>query len=259
MQEPEHVVPRSIFIHKTQSKIIIPACEHCNRAKADGEDDLRDYLIIKVGIHGHPDIFPLMVERMKPAAKKGLSKITTALMAERRPTFYETGAGILIPGYEAPLYDPVAIDTTLRWMVRGLYFHEIGIPWREDQPLSLVEVDPEDVIPTIEVFREANPTTTRKPQGNNVFWYLPAVIDEDLLDIAWLMVFFDKAAYAGFTGIPEDREGYVAPLSQRLRRNTRTWNKLRKIVDGGLVVVPPDDFFGFLSDFNARNKGWSKN
>ena len=68
VQEPEHVVPRSIFIHKTQSKIIIPACEHCNRAKADGEDDLRDYLIIKVGIHGHPDIFPLMVERMRPAA-----------------------------------------------------------------------------------------------------------------------------------------------------------------------------------------------
>ena len=178
-------------------------------------------------------------------------------MAERRPTFYETGAGI-DPRIRGSALRSSCYRTTLRWMVRGLYSHEIGIPWREDQPLSLVEVDPEDVIPTIEVFREANPTTTRKPQGNNVFWYLPAVIDEDLLDIAWLMVFFDKAAYAGFTGIPEDREGYVAPLSQRLRRTTRTWEKLRKIVDGGLVVVPPDDFFGFL-DFNARNKGWSKN
>jgi hypothetical protein len=92
------VVPGSIFVHKTQAKIVIPACHDCNNAKADGENDLRDYLIITVGIDGHPDIWDLMRERMKPAAEKGFSKIAKAFMTERQPTFYETSAGLLVPG-----------------------------------------------------------------------------------------------------------------------------------------------------------------
>jgi hypothetical protein len=255
--EPEHVVPRSIFIHKTQAKIAIAACHDCNNAKANGEDDLRDYLIITVGIDGHPDIWDLMRERMKPAADKGFSKIAKALMTERRPTFYETNAGLRIPRYKAPLYDPLAIDNTLRWMVRGLYFHDIGVPWRANQPLSLVRIDLEEVAPTIELFRVWNPDTSRKPLGNDVFWYLPTVA-EDLETIAWLMVFFGKAAYAGFTGIPEEEGYFELPISQRLQQNSARWKRLRKIVEGGLVVVPPDNFFGFLSEFHARNQNWPK-
>jgi hypothetical protein len=256
--EPEHVVPRSIFVHRNQAKIVVPACRACNNAKADGEDDLRDYLIITVGIHGHPEIWELMRQRMKPAAQKGYSKIAKALMTQRRPTFYETNAGLLIPGYEAPLYDPLASDRTLRWMVRGLYFQDIGIPWKENQPLSLVTIDMEEVAPTIELFREWNPDTSRKPLGNNIFCYLPVVAD-DLETIAWLMVFFGKAAYVGFTGIPEENGYFELPLSQRLQQNSAKWKKLKKIVEGGLVVVPPDDFLGALSAFHARNPNWPKN
>jgi hypothetical protein len=143
-------------------------------------------------------------------------------------------------------------------MVRGLYFHDIGVPWRADQPLSLVQIDVEEVSPTIELFREWNPDNSRKPLGNNVFWYLPAVAD-DLETIAWLIVFFGKAAYAGFTGIPEEEAYFELPIRQRLQQNSARWKRLRKIVEGGLVVMPPDNFFGLLSEYHVRNPNWPKN
>src|SRR5215217_3601738 len=79
--EPEHVVPRAIFVNDNQSTIVIPACHRCNNEKSAGEDDLRDYLIIAVGVHGHNEIMPLMAV-MAEATGKGFSKIGRAASEE---------------------------------------------------------------------------------------------------------------------------------------------------------------------------------
>src|SRR5215207_9347937 len=79
--EPEHVVARAIFVNDNQSTIIIPACHRCNNEKSAGEDDLRDSLVIEVGVHGHLDILPLMAV-MAESTGKGFSKYGQAAAFE---------------------------------------------------------------------------------------------------------------------------------------------------------------------------------
>ncbi len=100
--EPEHVVPRSIFVHKNQAKIVIDACHQCNNEKSGGEGDLRDYLIIRVGVGGHPDIFPLMKE-MAASTGRGISKLGLAALEDRELVIHRTPKGLRVPMYEEPV------------------------------------------------------------------------------------------------------------------------------------------------------------
>jgi hypothetical protein len=94
----EHVVPRSLFINKDLANIIIPACRDCNDRKARGEGDLRDWMIIRVGPAGHPDIEPLMHE-MAAAFGKNTSKIAKAVDEESKLTVRRRKSGILERAY----------------------------------------------------------------------------------------------------------------------------------------------------------------
>ena len=72
--QDEHVVPKSIFVNNNHASIVVPACNDCNRRKGRGEGDLRDWMIIRVGVDGHPDIEPLMHE-MAASYGMGSSKL----------------------------------------------------------------------------------------------------------------------------------------------------------------------------------------
>ena len=252
--EPEHVVPRSIFVNDNQSTIIIPACHRCNNEKSAGEDDLRDSLVIEVGVHGHPDILPLMTV-MAESTGKGFSKYGQAAAFERKPVIRRTEAGVDVPGFEVHVHDARAMRRTLCYMVRGLYFHENGRPWLPNQPMTLYDLKPEDLESTIEHFGMLGPFEFRGVMGNDVFRY--AVITQPQYpDItAWLMVFFGTVPVVSITGIPEREEERQEPTFEEvIRRKGRRERKLRGIVDRGLVIHPPEDLLGFLNWHEKRKR-----
>src|SRR5690242_15834140 len=71
--EPEHVVPRSLFFDKSQATIVIPACEECNREKAEGEGDLRDYMATSIRGRTHP-VARQLLPQIQTASRKGTSR-----------------------------------------------------------------------------------------------------------------------------------------------------------------------------------------
>lgn len=93
VMQPEHVVPRAIFINENQSNIVIDACQKCNNDKSAGEDDLRDWLIIAVDVDGHPEIRQL-IKVMAESIGKGFSAIGKAAREERAPTLRTTPGGL---------------------------------------------------------------------------------------------------------------------------------------------------------------------
>ena len=146
--QDEHVVPKSIFVNDDHASIIIPACNDCNRRKGRGEGDLRDWLIIRVGPDGHPDIEPLMHE-MAASYGKGSSKLAKAADEERKLTVRRRKSGIVEPAYKVPIPDPVPMELSVRYMVRGLYFYETGKPWMRDMPLKMQWVADDDFEETV--------------------------------------------------------------------------------------------------------------
>jgi hypothetical protein len=252
--EPEHVVPRAIFVNGNQSSIVIPACHHCNNEKSAGEDDLRDYLVITIGVHGHDDIVPLMAV-MAEATGKGFSKIGRAASEERKPVLQRTDAGVVVPVYEVPIHDVRAMERTLRCIARGLYFYENGRPWPADPPMSLHILPPADLESTLADLRRVGPVNFRNPMGNDVFKYAMVSQPEHPGVTAWAMVFFGRVLVIGITGIPEPEEERREPTFQELiRRKGRRERHLRRIVDRRLVMHPPDDLLGFLHWHEERKK-----
>jgi hypothetical protein len=243
--EPEHVVPQSIFVNKNRAKIIIPACHDCNHEKGRGEGDLRDYLIIRVGDDGHPDIRPLMYS-MRDSYLRGSSSIGRAAAEERKPVIEQRSSGIYRFGYEVPIPDPLPMDMSLRYLVRGLYFYEVRRAWLKEQPLSLSMIEDEDFDATIEYLEAPSQFGFRKPLGNNVFTWLPFFVGGNPDTSAWLMVFFGKVAVVGWIGVPEDEDERKVSFGQMIRRKGRREKQLRGIVSRGLVQPPPNDLLGYL-------------
>jgi hypothetical protein len=251
--EPEHVVPRSIFVNKNKAKIVIDACHDCNHEKGRGEGDLRDYLIIRVGVDGHRDIRPLMYE-MAESYGRGSSSIGKAADEERRPIMQRRSTGIYRFGYEVPIPDPLPMDMSLRYLVRGLYFYEVRKPWRKEQPLSLSMIEDEDFDATIDYIRGLSQFEFRKPLGKNVFTWMPAFAGGNPDTSAWLMVFFGKVAVIGWIGVPEDDDERKVSFEQMIRRKGKREKALRGIVNRGLVKPPPEDYLGFLRRHAERKR-----
>jgi len=251
--EPEHVVPRAIFLNDNQSTIIIPACHRCNNEKSAGEDDLRDSLVIEVGVHGHPDILPLM-SVMAESTAKGFSKYGRAAALQRKPVIRTTESGVDVPAYEVHVLDARAMRRTLRYMVRGLYFHENGRPWLPDQPLTLHDPPAHELEFALETFGQLGPFEFRGIMGNEVFKYA-ATTQEQYPDItAWLMVFFGTVPVIGITGIPElERERREPTFEEIMQGKGRRERRLKRIVDRGLVRTPPEDFLDFIRQYEEQN------
>ena len=251
--EPEHVVSRSIFVNDTQSTIIIPACHHCNNEKSAGEDDLRDYLIIRVGVDGHPDIYPLMHEMAK-AAGKGFSRIGKAASEERELKLRTLPSGMHVPAYEIPLPELRHMHRTLRYIVRGLHFYEQGTAWTSEMPLSLGYVDDEDFEETVRDLLSLTPNRFRPSLGNDVFKYVPVSRPGSPGVTEWLMIFFGKVAIIGYAGIAEDEKDRKLSFAERIKRKGTREKALRGIVDRRLVRTAPTDLLGFLRQYEERKK-----
>jgi hypothetical protein len=251
--EPEHVVPQSIFVDKNQAKIVIDACHDCNHRKGRGEGDLRDYLIIRVGVDGHPDIRPLMDE-MAESYGRGSSKIAKAADEERKLTVRRRKSGILERAYKVPLPDPIPMELSVRYMVRGLYFFETGKRYQRGMPLNMSWVDDEDFEETVDQMMSLAPYGFRPALGNDVFKYVPIGLAEGSNVIAWLMVFFGKVAIIGRTGDEEDDDAPTLTFDQKIRRRGNQEKRLRGIVNRELIKPPPDDMLGFLRWHEERKK-----
>lgn len=251
--EPEHVVPQSIFVVKNQAKIVIPACHECNHRKGRGEGDLRDWLIIGVGVDGHSDIVPLMHE-MAASYGRGSSKIAKAADEERKLTVRRRKSGILERAYKVPLPDPIPMELSVRYMVRGLYYFESGRRWLRGMPLNMSWVDDEDFEETVHEMLSLAPYGFRPALGNDVFKYVPIGLAEGSDVIAWLMVFFGKVAIIGRTGVEEDGDPRTLTFDQMIRRRGNREERLRGIVSRELIKPPPDDLLGFLQWHEERKR-----
>jgi hypothetical protein len=251
--EDDHVVPEAIFVNVNQATIKVPSCRKCNVQKSAGEDDLRDFMVISVGVDGHPDIYPLM-EKMAEAYGKGFSKIGKAADESRKLVLRRGKGGVLYPAFSVPFDDPWHMDRTLRYIVRGLYFHEFQRPWLKDQPLSLSTIPQENFDDVFEFFATMPGPTFREPLGNNVFTWMPISAADNPDVVAWPMVFFGRVIYVGYTGIPEDDDYFKRSFPQLIRQKGKREKQLRGIVDRRLIMPPPDDMLGFLRWHEERKK-----
>ena len=163
--------------------------------------------------------------------------------------------GLHVERVTADIADPRAMRRTLRYMVRGLYFHEYGRPWLPDQPMTLYDLPPSELESTLADFGRLGPIEFRGLMGNDILKYTTVTQAEHPDVTAWIMVFFGMVPVVAFTGIADREEERRKPTFEELIRGKgRRERKLRGVVDRGLIKPSPEDLLGFLNWYEKKRE-----
>jgi hypothetical protein len=256
--EPEHVVPQGLFYNPNQATIIISACAKCNREKGSGENDLRDFMVFSKGSQGHPTAMKVL-KTIAEATSKGMSRLGKAATEARSWQPHFTSAGIYL-GHElaVPFENPKPMMRSLRYMVRGLYFYEYGVPWPAEAPHGVILIPDYDFEPTLRQLARLSDVKQPKSLGRNVFWYVPIKLGELTDPIGWVMVFYDGVCVIGNTGIEldedEEEEKKIATFRDLLKGKGKRADRLRGLVDHRVIAKPPDNMLDFLRRYEERKR-----
>lgn len=88
--------------------------------------------------------------------------------------------------------------------------------------------------------------------GDHVFWWTPLAPDGKG-SVGWLLCFYAGELVLGITGGSFKPDG--APVkSGRLLNKGKREGYLKRVIDRGLVVTPPDDYLEFLYQAIRRGK-----
>lgn len=146
---------------------------------------------------------------------------------------------------------------SLRYMVRGLYFHEYGVRWPAESPHGVILIPDYDFYPTRSEFARFSDVKQPKALGDNVFWWVPIRLGRLTDPIGWVMVFYDGVCVMGSTGIEfehDDEEMKLVTFKDLLRGKGKRADHLRGMVDHRLILQPPDSMLDFLQQYEERKR-----
>jgi hypothetical protein len=146
--EQDHVFPASLFIEPRPALITVPACNLHNRVFSLDEEYFRDFIL--ASSYSHLEAKLLWQTKTRSTLRRKPS-YRAMLAAQLRKLEMKTAGGVFLGFLDALIADPSRINSVLRKMARGLYYHHQGEPlgpveWtihqaRADRPLPPAAVE----------------------------------------------------------------------------------------------------------------------
>jgi hypothetical protein len=252
--EPDHVVPQGLFVDVNQAKVIVPACRECNGEKGAGEGDLRDYMITSMRGRHHP-VAQKLLPQYRKSNRKGQSRI--GKRAETAPVVPRvTPEGIYLGYNMLGDFDHFPkMEQTLRFIVRGLHFHETGLSILPATTVA-IKIFPYEAYPIVVRDFDQPFLPKRQVLGPDVFSWQPLGIGSSDGKTGWLLRFYDGVAVMGMTG---GLLGFPKPVPRNphfllKKPKGKRQRILRDVVNLGLVSVPPEDYLTFLSEMEEDSR-----
>lgn len=206
----DHVFARTLFLTRTENMITVPACQACHSTKNVGEEALRTFVNTEINGSQHPDALQHL-EKAARATQRKQSRIGRAIVERSYIQDYITGAGIYLgPVVAVPTDDfREVILTTVKYVIRGLYFHETGNRLPVATPVEAAYLEP-DRIQTVFKGLQQIPNTHIEMKGNHVAGWVSWRFPDSPLSTQWLLGFNNRVFFLGWTGtLAEGRREYV--------------------------------------------------
>lgn len=135
----DHVVPQTLFLVKDEQMVTVPACSDCQREKARGERDLRNYCNWEIGGSTHSDAEEHIRKMIEGADVRTKDWLRKALA--------DAEAIILVNEEDNEVGRALAIDFTtdrmlrsLEFVFRGLYYVSTGQRLPDATPIEVTIV-----------------------------------------------------------------------------------------------------------------------
>ena len=197
----DHVPPKCFFPKPRPADLItVPACRRCNQHhEKDEEFFLASLMFSDAGIGEAGRALWQQTVRSMLFRKRGVGKAIRTLL---RPVELRSPAGLYLRNGYALEIDYARLESVVRKIVKGLYFHEFG------EPLVAQAQVESNWLNTRSVASQARPYVERLPHGSRswpgVFEYRCGRTDEAPDKSIWLMMFFGVGVFWSITGVWTD-------------------------------------------------------
>jgi hypothetical protein len=224
---------KTLFIEKDKQMITVPACAECEAIKRRGEVTLRDFVNLDILGGRHPDATAHIEKMVQSGPAKRAFLRTLIDAAEEVPLTSEEGIQ-LDTGLRAEFNLRPAFET-LKYVTRGLYFHERGEMLPPDCPLVVLDV-PWNNRP--KVWQQLGQRSPGPPtvKGNFAVWYQVFPFDGSTAhDSLWALTFNNGVLFLAGTGdAAVALQRAIDQINERVERKESQERQLR-----AMVKVPP--------------------
>jgi len=196
----DHIPPKNLFSPPRPNNLIsVPCCQNCNQIASKDDEYFRAMLTMRIDTYEHPDVtknWQKVLRSLKNPRKTGMRK---SIMSTLKEISLYTPGGIYL-GVSGMLQVNVErlLKVTER-IIKGIFYFENDFRLPTDYNvksffLESVRID-KDVINLISMAKTASPKTI----GNGVFTYWSKPTIEDINTNLFLLLFYEKVAFIGFT------------------------------------------------------------
>ncbi len=208
----DHIPPKNLFAKPRPSDLItVPSCYPCNFSASQDDEYFRLNLVLREDTPEHP-----AAKQLFRAVIRGLSRPqSTGLRQDLLHRIHEvqrvTPAGLYLG--ESPAYDVdlSRLDKVASCTLKGLFYHEAGKRLPDEyfaqafSAAGFVKLTPEKQVQVKRTVDLLLNRPFREVGKRKVFVYWHLASTDDPCITAWLLLFFQRTAFIGFTVPMEPR------------------------------------------------------
>lgn len=204
----DHIPPKNLFPKPRPSNLItVPACHNCNQSASKDDEYLRLMLVMREDVFEQPAAADIWKKTFKGLKRPESLTFTKNILKSisRKPAY--TDSGIFNGNKASYNVDFSRLDAVVERIIRGLFYHHSGYRLPETHlPKSFaVEglTDPKFWLdPQMRKPIELAASQPTNILGNSVFGYKFIRLGDDIDASIWLMSFYLKVFFVGFTYKP---------------------------------------------------------
>lgn len=151
----DHVIPKCIYVGVDPANVlIVPACQSCNLAKSESDQDLRDLLANDYRISFDSRIETIRWKSVRAAQTNRSKMITRRNLRKVRSKYLVTEKGIIYGNIATVPIDGERVKDAFRWLVRGIHHRLTGKWLPADLEIEVLTFDDHDFASFVEAFMD---------------------------------------------------------------------------------------------------------
>lgn len=201
----DHIPPKSLYPKPRPSLITVPSCYECNVSASRDDEYFRLNLVLRDDTPEHPEAKKVFESVLRGLARRQSSGLRKALL-NRMHEFDLVSPGRLYlgktPGYDVDLR---RLDRVAARIIKGLFYHEKGERLPDEYEATALSASGLGKVSGEVQLRFKNIVDSLLSQppravGNaEVFAYWAIPTEENPYTSAWLLMFYQKTMFLGFT------------------------------------------------------------
>jgi hypothetical protein len=220
--------------------ITVGVCDKSNGEKSDLDNYLRDILVSDIHVARNPAVKQLRGEQVSRSVRSNRSTLSRQAVADGRLEPIFTPGGLYAGECVSVSVDPAPFVTSLRFIVRGLYFYATKERIPDDYVYAVARLQPQLAMPAWANFGKKIGATVIS-MGKHVFDAKFNLLASDRFTSNWCLLFYERLGFFVFVTSRDNASTHLIPRQAALRSGRSPGPIIINPIPDNQLRACPDD------------------